>query len=182
MTSPATPLRAERRERSRSLRAMASPLQCARRILDGGADADVGGAAADVAVHGEVDVAVGRSPHLLEKCDRAHDLSGLAVAALRHVASDPGALDGRGLPPSDPFDRRYFPVTERRDRQRAGAQRLAVEEDGARAALGNAAPILCSGQTERVAQQPEERRAAVDINAVLGPVDLDAEGHGCLSD
>src|SRR5262245_42693427 len=145
MTSPATPLRAERRESSTLCRAMLSALQCTCRILDGGTDANVGGAAADVAVHGEVDVAVGRSPHLLQKGDCAHDLPGLAVAALRYVAGDPGALDGRRLPATHRFDRRNLPVAERGDRQRAGAQRLAVEEHGARPTLGNAAPVLCAG-------------------------------------
>src|SRR5262245_15793801 len=182
MTSPATPLTAERRESSTVCRAMLSALQCACRILDGGTDANVGGAAADVAVHGEVDVAVGRSPHLLQKGDCAHDLPGLAVAALRHVAGVPGALDGRRHPVSDPFDRRNFRVAEGGDRQRAGTQRLAVEEHGARPALGNPAPVLCSGQAERVAQHPQERSTAVDIDAVLGAVDFDGEGHGCLSD
>src|SRR5262245_36917601 len=182
MTSPATPLRAERRESSTLCRAMLSVLQCACRILDGGTDANVGGAAADVAVHGEVDVAVGRSPHLLQKGDCAHDLPGLALAALRHVAGDPGALDGRRHPASDPFDRRNFRVAEGGDRQRARAQRLAVEDHGARPALDDPAPILCSGQAERVAQHPQERSTAVDIDAVLGAVDFNGEGHGCLSD
>src|SRR5262245_26878934 len=119
MTSPATLLRAERRESVRSRRAMVSPLQCTRRILDGGADANVGSAAADVAVHGEVDVAIAGSPNLFQEGDGAHDLRGLTVATLRHVAGDPGALDGRRLPASDPFDRGYLPIAEGGDRQRA---------------------------------------------------------------
>jgi hypothetical protein len=50
-----------------------------------------------VAVHREIDVAIGRLLVFLEQGDRAHHLARLAVAALRHVARGPGRLDRLGL-------------------------------------------------------------------------------------
>ena len=44
-----------------------------------------------------------------------------------------------------------------RDGQDARTVRLAVEVDGAGAALRHAAPVLGPGQAEQVAQDPEER-------------------------
>src|SRR5690606_9049904 len=79
--------------------------------LDGGADAAVGAAAADVAAHRGVDLRLGGTRVLLQQRGGAHDLAGLAVAALRHVPGDPGVLhrlaggagghrlDGGDLPP-----------------------------------------------------------------------------------
>ena len=80
----------------------------ARRRVNGLADAQVGGAAAEVAVHRRVDVGVGRLGRVRQQRRRRHDLAGLAVAALRHVELLPGplqrmravgrqALDGRDL-------------------------------------------------------------------------------------
>ena len=62
-------------------------------LPDGGADAGVGAAAADVARHGVVDVAVGGMRVGGEERRRGHDLARLAVAALHHVEVEPGLLD-----------------------------------------------------------------------------------------
>src|SRR5215831_8486297 len=88
---PAPPLSAVRRVGPASLTNLALEQSC--RIVNGGTDADIGRAAAEVAVHRQIDVAVRRFLNLLEQSDRAHDLSGLAIAALRNVARDPGAAD-----------------------------------------------------------------------------------------
>src|ERR1700687_6059383 len=60
--------------------------------MDGLADALVGSAAADVAAHEVIDIGVGRVGLLGEQRDGGHDLSGLAIAALRDVFFDPGLL------------------------------------------------------------------------------------------
>ena len=61
--------------------------------MDRGADARIGAASANV---GEVivDILVGRLRELLQKSDRRHDLSRLAIAALRHVIGEPSLLYG----------------------------------------------------------------------------------------
>src|SRR5882724_1353034 len=58
---------------------MALTLQRMGGRVDGGANAGIGGAAADIAAHGVVDVGVGRLRVLLEQRRRRHDLAGLAI-------------------------------------------------------------------------------------------------------
>src|SRR5919198_3343395 len=154
ITRPATPRRAARRDSFMSCAVM-SASQRHRRILDRGANADVGGTAADIAVHGEIDVAVARLRRLAQQGDCAHHLSGLAVAALRDIAADPGALHSFGLAPAETFNGCHLSGTDRGDRQRARAQRPAVKKHRARTTLRNAAAEFGAGQSDRVAQQPK---------------------------
>ncbi len=65
--------------------------------MNRGADAGIGGAAADVAAHRGIDVGIGRRGILFQQRRRRHDLSGLAVAALRDLQFDPGRLHRLGL-------------------------------------------------------------------------------------
>src|SRR5437879_13671123 len=62
-----------------------------RRGMDRGADPRISAAAADVG-HRLVDVLVGRIGVLAQQRDRREDLPALAVAALGHLALDPGLL------------------------------------------------------------------------------------------
>jgi hypothetical protein len=62
-------------------------------MVDGVANAEVGGTTAGIAGHGFVDIGVGEVRLLREQCGSGHDLSGLAVAALRDLFSNPGLLD-----------------------------------------------------------------------------------------
>jgi hypothetical protein len=50
------------------------------------------------------------------------------------------------------------------------ADRLAAER--------HAAAELRAGHADDVAQHPEERGIAVDIDGVIGSIDLDRKGHG----
>src|SRR5439155_26692752 len=52
---------------------------------------------------------------------------------------------------------------------------------GARAAQRHAAAELRAGHAKHVAQDPEQRRVAIDIDAVCVAVDFDGEGHGVFS-
>ena len=62
------------------------------RLVYSGANAHIGGAAADVAAHRRVDVRIARILALRQQRAGAHDLAGLAVAALHHVQIKPGFL------------------------------------------------------------------------------------------
>src|SRR5882672_749855 len=62
------------------------------RALYGGDDAAVRAAATDVGLHVLDDLLAGRIAVLLEQPRGAHDLPGLAVAALRHLFLDPRLL------------------------------------------------------------------------------------------
>src|SRR5256885_12181688 len=100
MTSPAMLRSAARRDSLRSCAVM-SASQRHGGVLDGGANANVGGAATDVAVHGEIDVAVARLRCLAQQRDGAHHLPGLAVAALRDITGRPGTLHSLGFAPAE---------------------------------------------------------------------------------
>src|SRR5689334_7439863 len=60
--------------------------------LDGGGDALIAAAAADVAAHRVVDLGLGRVLRRREQCCGLHDLASLAIAALRDVQGTPSLL------------------------------------------------------------------------------------------
>ena len=64
------------------------------RAMDRLADPQVRGAAAEIAVHGRVDIRVGGLGCLGQQRGGGHDLARLTVAALRHVELFPRALQG----------------------------------------------------------------------------------------
>src|SRR6476661_5446614 len=152
-----------------------------RRIVDGGPDADIGGAAAEVAVHGAIDVAVARLLDRLQQRHRAHHLPRLAVTTLRNVARDPGALHRLALTSGKTLDGRYLGLADRRHRKRAGAQRLAIKEDSAGTALGNPASELGAGEAEIFAKDPQQRRVVGRVHGMGPTVDLELECHRRLS-
>ena len=146
---------------------MAQPSSDLRSAMDGGANANVGGAAADVAVHGEVDVAIRRRRVEAEQRRGAHDLAGLAIAALRHVERDPRLLHGGALLAVQALDGRDLAAADRRDRQRARAHRLAVDIHRARAALRDAAAVFRAGEPDAIADCPQQGRIGIDIDLMI---------------
>src|ERR1700720_1279247 len=130
---------------------MASGLQELRGVVNRGADADIGRATAEVAVQGEIDVAVARPLDFLEQSGRAHDLSRLTVSALRHIMGDPRRLDRVRLATGQSLDGRDLAGADAGYRHRAGAQRLTVQKDRAGAALREPAAELGAGQAKIVA-------------------------------
>ena len=58
------------------------------------ANTGIGSAAAQIAAHGLIDIRVGWIRLPREKRSGGHDLSGLAVPALRHINFDPRTLNG----------------------------------------------------------------------------------------
>src|SRR5437667_7102000 len=106
--------------------------------VDRRADALIGAAAADVG-HRLVDVLVGRLRVLLQQRRGRHDLSRLAVAALRHVERRPCLLHGMragGRKPLDGDD--LVGGLLRTDGNRAGAPHFAVDMQRAGAGLRDA--------------------------------------------
>src|SRR3984893_3603042 len=115
--------------------------------MHGFADADVGATSADIAGERGIDVGIARRRIGLQQRRRRHDLSRLAIAALRHVSLDPSplcrmapvlrqTLDGCDALPFDGLQRQY-----------AGADRDTIEMHSTRATESHAAPIL--GPSER---------------------------------
>src|SRR6202043_2889973 len=90
-----------------------------------------------------------------QRCGR-HDLARLTVAALNHFQREPRGLDtlpGRGR--ADSLDCGDLTL-DGRDREYAGAHRVAVQMHGAGAALADAATKLCAGQRQHVTQGPKK--------------------------
>ena len=77
-----------------AFRSTCSSFASADGAVDGGANARVGAAAAEVAAHRGVDVVVGRLRGLRQQRAGLHQLARLAVAALRHRELVPRALAG----------------------------------------------------------------------------------------
>src|SRR2546422_10234615 len=74
---------------------------------------------------------------------RCHDHAVDAVATLRRLRLDERGLDRMGLcDRAEPLERRHRSAGDRLDRRHARADRLAVDDDRARAALGQAAAEL----------------------------------------
>src|SRR5262249_16818077 len=150
--TPASPLcRSARREGKRSnwadeyIGSLLS-LAGARGAVDRLADADIGAAAADVSCHRRVDVGVVRMRRVRKQCRRRHDLTGLAIAALNDFLIQPGLLDrGSRARSADALDRRDGAIADGADRQQARAQRFALHEYGAGAALRDAAAEFSAG-------------------------------------
>src|SRR5690242_5494162 len=74
------------------LSCMGGSAHSCRRQLDRLADAEIGHAAAEIASHSCIDVLIGRIGIVIEQGGCLHDLSRLAVAALRDLQLDPGSL------------------------------------------------------------------------------------------
>src|SRR5258706_15987198 len=121
------------------------------RFADAIADFRIGAAAADIG-HLTVDIGIGRMGIALEQRRRRHDLTGLAIAALRHLLFDPGHDNGMVLVSGDAFDGGDVPSRQSARRKRAGPHGLAVDMHGAGAAKTRAAAEFGAGQAKRIAQ------------------------------
>jgi hypothetical protein len=76
--------------------------------MDRAADSLIGSTATENAIHGRIDIGVGRIGFLRKQRRRHHDLSGLAVSALRDMHLDPGDLQGVASVGRKTLDRKDF--------------------------------------------------------------------------
>src|SRR5262249_8437930 len=129
-----------------------------RRPLYRANDSRVRSTTTDVGAHVVYDLLAARPRLLLQQCRGAHDLPGLAIAALRHLLRDPRLLQRMAGIRREPFDRGHAAPREILDRVEAGVVRLAVDVYRARAALPGAAAELRPRELEILAQDPQQRR------------------------
>src|SRR4029450_946518 len=98
-------------------------------------DVLVAGAAAEVPLEGLAHLFVGRVGVLLQEAGGRHDHAGRAVATLETVVAVERVLDRMHLPVGgDPLDRGDLTTLGLEGEERARLHRLAVEQNGARAA------------------------------------------------
>ena len=144
------------------------------RQVHGRADALIGAAAADIG-HRLVDVLVGRARRLPQQRRRRHDLAGLAEAALRHVERRPGPLHRmrrvarQSLDGDDAVGRLHVA-----DAHRAGAHDLAVDVNGAGAALRDAAAVFGAGEPDLFADDPQQRRIGRHLHVAILAIDVES--------
>ena len=133
-------------------------LQAAGRFVHGGADAVIGGAAADVAGHARRRCRRRwASAFSLEQRHRGHDLAGLAIAALRHVESLPGGLHGVRDLAGDALDGGDLAAVPRADRRRRRSARPGRRYARCRRRTAPARSRTWCRSDRVVAQDPEQR-------------------------
>lgn len=138
------------------------------------ADTCVGGAAAEVAGHGGIYFRVAWLFVSGEEGGGAHDLSGLAVAALGDVVLDPGLLHGVEFTVlGESFDGGYFSGRSSGDWELAGSHGDAVEVYGAGAAKSFAAAEFGADEAEVVAEDPEEWGVVGNVDGLYLSVDIE---------
>src|SRR5712671_2484295 len=152
-----------------------------RGLLDRFANADIGPAAADVAGHRAVDVGIRRKRIGREERRSRHDLARLAVAALNDLPVEPRLLNlGACHCRADGLDCCDLGCADAVERSDTGTDGDTVEMHGAGAAERHAAAELRAGHAEHIAQHPQERGVAVNIDRPIDAVDLDRGGHRYL--
>src|SRR5439155_9083063 len=145
---------------------VATALLACRHLGDGGPDAEVRPAPAEVPAHRLVDVGVGRVRVLVEQGHGLHDLAGLAVTALGHVVVDPGLLDGVQLVTlGQALDRRDVLALDRAHGRDAHAVGHTVDVAGAGAAQPHATAVLQAVDIHAVPEDPQELLVVVGVDA-----------------
>src|SRR5204862_4407727 len=138
--------------------------------------------AAEIARHRLDDLAARRMGLGAQQRRGGHDLTGLAVSALRHILLDPGALERMRAVARQALDGEHLLVAERRDRQLARTHRRAADVHGAGAAETAPAAVFRANERQGVAQNPEERGLGFGFESAALAVDVQSiRGHGASS-
>src|SRR6202044_1216756 len=113
------------------------------------ANANVGSTTAEIACHGGIDVLIVRMGIAVQQRRGRHDLSGLAITALRHCTFYPGLLDlGAVGRIADSFNGDDGAGAYVANGKLARPHRLSPHMHGANAALRDAAAIFGADQIE----------------------------------
>src|SRR5439155_1926114 len=103
-----------------------------------------------------------------------------AEAALKTVMGDKGSLHGVKLvAPRDAFDGEDVGAVMADGEREAGVDALAVDENGAGAALAAVASLLGSGQMEALTQEIEQRDARI-VEDEFAPRTVHGEADGVV--
>jgi hypothetical protein len=119
---------------------MGRRLEFLRGSFYGSFDSGISSASADIAIHGIINILVGRIRILLEQSGSRHNLTGLAVATLRDIVFKPCLLYGMIAGLGEALNSSYFGIRHCRDRKLTGSYSVAVQMNGAGPALRDPAP------------------------------------------
>ncbi len=143
--------------------------------MNGATNAGIGATTTEIAAHGFVDIGIGRFFDLGQKCRRSHDLSRLAISALRYALLDPRFLHGMFAIFGQAFDGRNLLAYGLCCRDLATTGCNAVDVDGASAAGPDSATIFRSGQVKNVTQYPQQRHFGVVTIGAFFPIHVQDE-------
>src|SRR5215471_5411108 len=142
------------------------------RPLDGLHDVVIAGAAAEVALEPVPDLALGRLGIALEELRRRHDHARRAEPALQPVLLPEALLDRVQLAVlGHALDGLHLDAVALHGEERARLHRLAVDVNGAGAALARVAADVGAGEARQLADVVHEQQARLDLVAVLRAVD-----------
>jgi hypothetical protein len=151
--------------------------------LDGGDDAGIAGAAAEVAGETFADLVYRRVRRPVEEVLGGEDHAGGADAALRPAFFEEALLDGSeaAVGICEAFDGEDVGSVGLQGGNQAGVDELAVKEDGAGAALAFAAAFLDAGEAEILAEEIEEALHGRDFEGLGLAVDHETDHPGTAS-
>src|SRR5882757_1199779 len=148
-----------------------------RRALNSAYNALIGPTATDVGAHVRDDLGAGRLWLLAKQVGRAHDLTGLTVAALRYPLGQPSFLERMAGVRRQPFDRGYRLACDVRHLRLAGERALAIDVHHAGAAQTRAAAEFGAGELEALSDHPQKRRCGRCVGGRCLAVDSEVRGH-----
>src|ERR1043166_8524578 len=175
--APAKPIRKSRRESALGCSSLLIGCNLPRlgsSLFDGVANAHVSHAAAQVAGHDGIDVLIGGREKVVDERHRLHDLTRLAVAALRNLKVGPCFLHRMLV--LEPLDGRHLRTGDAGERRYAGARRPAADMDSAGAAHPDAAAELRAGEADDVADHPQEGGVILLVDRHRATIDME-RGH-----
>ena len=106
-----------------------------------------------------------------------HDHSRLAIAALRNLGLEPGALQGMRAIRRQSLDGQNLAVTDGRNPRGARSFRHAINMHSASPAKRLPAPKFRPSQLQRIAQNPQQRRIRTHIHGQILPIHVQIVGR-----
>ena len=137
-----------------------------RRSLNRAPNSLIGGAAADIAVHGLVGLLACWTGSPGQKGRSLHDLSRLTVTTLRNLLANPAALNRMAAIARETFNCCDLLGSDRTNWRLSGSPCLAIQVYCACTAESHAAAIFSTRKPEGVAQNPEQGGVRCNIDSV----------------
>jgi len=122
--------------------------------MHGRADPQIGAAAAQIPIHGGVDIFIAGVRIFGEQRGRRHHLARLTITALCDVEFLPRHLDRVSAVRRKPFHRRNGLGSNRRNWRLTRRHGLAIQMHGARTALPDTAAVLRAAKVQKVPDHP----------------------------
>jgi len=146
------------------------------------ADAEIGAAATNVAIHRRVYVLIRGLGSFCKKSRSRHHLAGLAITALWNVEVRPRELHGMRTVERETFHGGDVGIAGSGDWRLAGADRATANMHGTRTALADATSIFGAAQVEDVAENPQQWHILRRVDCEGFPVYNEFVGHEAIQD